>query len=97
MAEKRDNYRHRKRIAVRFGVEAPNASGFTEDLSNYGLFIKSALVQNPGRELIVELKLDNGQLVKLFAKVEGAKRVPPVLLRTCKGGMGVSIVRVLEE
>lgn len=96
MAEKRDNYRHRKRIAVRFGLESPNASGYTEDLSNDGIFIKSALVQGPGRELQVELKLDDGQLVRLIAKVQWAKRVPPALLRSCKGGMGLSIVRFLE-
>lgn len=96
MAEKRDNYRHRKRIAVRFGLESPNASGYTEDLSNDGIFIKSALVHGPGREVEVELKLDNQQLVRLIAKVQWAKRVPPALLRTCKGGMGLGIIRFVE-
>lgn len=96
MAEKRDNYRHRKRLKVRFGVDAPGTAGFTEDLSNYGLFVKSGLVLGPGRILVVEVVLDDERVVRMRAKVQWAKRVPPALLRTCKGGMGLSILEIQE-
>lgn len=96
MADKRDNYRHLKRLPVKFGVEAANLSGFTEDISHYGFFIKAGFVQGPGRELIVELILPQGDLVRMVAKVQWAKKIPPALLRSCKGGMGFTIVRFLE-
>lgn len=96
MADKRDNYRHLKRLPVKFGVGTANISGFTEDVSHYGLFIKSGSVQGPGRELIVELCLSQEHLVKMVVKVQWAKRIPPALLRSYKGGMGFTIVRFLE-
>lgn len=96
MADKRDNYRHLKRLPVKFGVGVASTSGFTEDISHFGLFIKAGLVQGPGRELVVELSLPQDRLVRMVAKVEWAKRIPPALLRTYKGGMGFTIVRFLE-
>lgn len=95
MVKKRDTYRHLKRFRVKFGVGAANVSGFTEDLSWNGLFIKTALVQGPGRELVVELNLPQDCLVRMIAKVQWAKRLPPALLRSYKGGMGLTIVRFL--
>lgn len=97
MPDKRDNYRHLKRLPVKFGIGAATTSGFTEDLSNFGLFIKTGLVQGPGRELVVDLSLSQGEhIVKMVVKVQWAKRVPPALLRSYKGGMGCTIVRFLE-
>ena len=96
MADKRDNYRHLKRLPVRFGIGVANTPGFTEDISHFGLFIKAGLVQGPGRELVVELSLPQERLVKMVAKVKWAKRVPPALLRSYKGGMGFAIVRFID-
>lgn len=96
MADKRDNYRHLKRLPVRFGIGAANTAGFTEDISDDGLFVKAGLVQGGGRELVVELTLAEGRVVRLVAKVQWAKRIPPALLRTCKGGMGLRIMRFLD-
>ena len=96
MTDKRDNYRHLKRLPVKFGVGSANTLGYTEDISDFGFFIKAGLVQVPGRELAVELTLPQDRLVKMVAKVQWAKRIPPALLRTYKGGMGFTIVRFLE-
>lgn len=97
MADKRDNYRHLKRLPVKFGIGTATTSGFTEDISHFGLFIKTGLVQGPGRELVVDMPLSNGdRMVKIVVKVQWAKRVPPALLRSYKGGMGCTIVRFLE-
>jgi hypothetical protein len=96
VADKRDNYRHKKRLPVKFGVGEVMASGFTEDISNYGLFVKAGVVHAPGRELIVELSLPSGLPVKLVVKVEWAKKIPQAMLRTHKGGMGFTILRFLE-
>ena len=96
MADKRDNYRHLKRLPVKFGIGTASTLGYTEDISSFGFFIKAGLVQVPGRELAVELTLPQDRLVKMVAKVQWAKRIPPALLRTYKGGMGFTIVRFLE-
>lgn len=96
MANMRDHYRYLKRFPVKFGVGSANMHGFTEDLSVRGLFIKTGLVQGPGRELVVELSLPKDCLVRMIAKVQWAKRLPPALLRSYKGGMGFAIVRFLE-
>lgn len=96
MVDKRDNYRHLKRLPVKFGVGTANTFGYTEDISHFGFFIKAGLVQGPGRDLTVELTLPQDRLVKMVAKVQWAKRIPAALLRTYKGGMGFTIVRFLE-
>src|SRR5512133_161063 len=96
VADKRDTYRHLKRLSVKFGIGVASTAGFTEDISHFGLFIKSGLVQGPGRELVVELSLTQDRLVRMMAKVQWEKKVPPAVLRTYKGGMGLTIVRFLD-
>lgn len=96
VADKRDSYRHLKRLPVKFGIGTANTFGFTEDISHFGLFIKAGLVLGPGRELVVELTLPHERLVRMVTKVQWAKRIPPALLRTYKGGMGFTIIRFLE-
>ena len=96
MAEKRCNYRHPKRLPVKFGVGIASVSGFTEDLSHFGLFIKTGAVYGPGQELVVELNLQQEFLIRIVVKVRWAKKVPPALLRSYKGGMGFTIIRFLE-
>lgn len=96
MADKRDIYRHLKRLPVKFGVGVANTFGYTEDISPFGLFIKASLVQGPGRELVVELSLPQERLVRMVVKVAWAKRIPLALLRTYKGGMGFTLIRFLE-
>lgn len=95
MADKRDNYRHLKRLPVKFGIGVASSSGFTEDISHFGFFIKAGSVHGPGRELVVELILPEDRLVRMVAKVQWAKKIPPALLRSYKGGMGFAIVRFM--
>lgn len=96
MAEKRCNYRHLKRLPVKFGVGVASICGFTEDISHFGLFIKAGAVYGPGQELIVELNLQQKFPVRMVVKTRWAKKVPPALLRNYKGGMGFTIIRFLE-
>lgn len=91
MAENRNQPRHRKRIQVRYGVDSPTRVGFTEDVSDEGFFIKSALVQRPGTILQVELTTPDGEIILLEGRIRWAKKVPPNLLHRVKGGMGIRI------
>jgi len=95
MPENRQLPRHRKRIRVEFGPEQLVYTGFTEDISTEGFFLKTALVLRPGTVLQAELHLPDGTLVKLEGRVRWAKKVPPALLRRLKGGMGVKIRQFL--
>ena len=96
MAEKRCNYRHLKRLPIKFGVGVASISGFTEDISHCGLFIKTGAVFGVGQELVVELNLQQKFLVRMIVKIRWSKKVPPALLRNFKGGMGFTIIRFLE-
>ena len=95
-ADKRNLRRHRKRLQIKFGVETAGRFGFTEDLSETGIFIKSAVVQNPNSILKLELTTTGGEVISMEGRVMWAKKVPPNLLRRLKGGMGVRILRFIN-
>ncbi len=90
--EKRQLQRLRKRIQVKFGTLETSRIGFTEDFSDTGLFIKSALVMNPKTILLIELIPGGTEPIELTGQVMWAKKVPPNLLARVKGGMGVHIL-----
>ncbi|ALC17984.1 PilZ domain-containing protein [Desulfuromonas soudanensis] len=92
--DKRNIRRHRKRLQVKFGVEEAGRFGFTEDLSDTGIFIKSAVVQNPNSVLKLELTSPGGEIIYLVGRVMWARKVPPNLLQRLKGGMGVRILNI---
>lgn len=92
MAEKRIQKRIRKRLAVRFGTDDLCRVGFTEDISDEGLFLKSAVVFNPGTRLKVELTVPGGEIILLEGVVAWAKKIPPAMIRRLKGGMGIQIL-----
>jgi hypothetical protein len=91
LAEKRFVKRRGKRIKLYFGVDSPNRMAFTEDITREGLFIRTALVSNPGTQIKVELNPPEGA-VQLVAEVRWGKKVPPQLLHKMKGGMGMKIL-----
>jgi len=93
MPDNRQLPRHRKRIQVRYGPERPEYTGFTEDISREGFFLKTAMVLRPGTILQAELSLPDGEQVSLEGRVRWAKKVPVTLLQRLKGGMGIKIRR----
>lgn len=96
MAEKREAIRLKKRMSLRFGLQEPTRLAFTEDLSDTGMFIKTANICQPGTVIRVELSLGNHK-VQLETKVIWAKKVPPQLIHLVqKSGMGVRILRVID-
>ncbi|HEY5672131.1 MAG TPA: PilZ domain-containing protein [Malonomonas sp.] len=92
MAEKRDITRKKKRLKMRFGVDAPTRVAFTEDLSNHGLFIITGNPENPGTLLKIEIYLPDETIVRAEGRVRWGKKVPAQLMRLAsKGGMGVRL------
>jgi len=91
MTDKLWKRRLRKRIPLRFGVEAPTKIAFTENITREGMFIQSALVIMPGTRLLVELTPPEGKVL-LEAEVRWAKKIHPHMLHKIKGGIGLKIL-----
>jgi hypothetical protein len=91
LADKRWVKRQRKRIPLRYGIDAPSKVAFTDDITREGLFIRSAVVLNPGTCLKVELSPPEGNIL-LEAEIRWARKIPPNMLHKLKGGMGVRIL-----
>ena len=90
--DKRVAKRSNKRFQLRFGLEQPEKLGFTEDISDTGIFVRSPQVLHPGKILFVELKLKDGSTILFKGRIMWAKRVPQSLMNKIKGGMGVRIL-----
>lgn len=93
---KRDNNRTKRRIKVRFGVNRPEKTAFTMNLSETGLFIKTNHVHPPGTTIQVELAFPE-KTWTLWARVVWAKKVPPRLAHALECGMGLCFVDPTPE
>lgn len=97
MAEKRGIKRRLKRINLMFGVDKPTNVGFTVDISDTGIFLKSANVYPPGALLDITLSMPNDGVAHFQGQVRWAKSVPPNLIHVVKkAGMGVKIIKFFE-
>jgi len=96
MPENRLQKRHRKRLPLKYGTNGSMRMAFTEDVSDEGIFIRTATIYPPNTELKVELTTPANESILLEGRVRWAKRVPPNLLRVTKGGMGIRITRFLD-
>ena len=97
MSEKRDRERHKKRLKLRFGVGTANTLGFTEDISQEGLFITTGRIQRANTLLTVEMAAPDGESVILEGVVQWAKKVSASMARLGKkGGMGIKISRFIS-
>ena len=91
--EKQKRTRRTKRIEVRFGPEQATDLGFTVDVSETGLFIKTNKVYPPDTRLVLELSLPDKRVLSLRGRVTWAKRLPPQLARHVKkAGMGIELI-----
>ena len=97
MAEKRKLTRHRKRLMLRFGIDAPARIAFTEDISTEGLFVKTVNTCGPGAHILIDLTMPSNLVVQLEAEVRWAKKVPPQMVNLAiKSGMGLKITKFLK-
>ena len=95
MNDLRNLKRYRKRLTMKFGIDAPKRVAFTEDISLQGMCIKTAMVCPPGSRLKIELNLPDGNVAKISGVVMWAKKVPPNMIRLVKKcGMGVRITGI---
>jgi len=97
MVDKRRKTRIRKRLRVMYGLNIPSKVGFTSDISESGLCIKSFVVYKPGEILLLEIETSSGVIVRAEGRIHWARKVPPNLLRKVKyAGMGVKIINFMN-
>ena len=94
--DKRKDSRYRKRLTLKFGIEDTSKFGFTEDISDTGIFIRSTSPLPPNSILTVEIKTLKNDIVRLRGRVMWAKKVPQNMMHRIKGGMGLLITEILE-
>jgi hypothetical protein len=93
MAERERRYpgRSRHRVAVRFGVERVTHLGYTTDLGENGLFLRSNKLHPPGT--ILQLELDHPDGVRrVRGVVRWVKQVSPAFRHSHRGGMGIEFL-----
>jgi Tfp pilus assembly protein PilZ len=94
MAEKRIMRRLRRRLSLRFGVDAPVRLAYTEDITDHGLFIKTTNLYPPGTRIAVELILPGEARVLLKGMIRWSRKVPPTMIHLVKkAGLGVKILK----
>lgn len=83
--------RARRRVKVRFGISVPEKTGFSKDISETGMFIRTNQVLNPGSTIQVQIEFPD-ETFNLWAKVIWAKKVPQQLAHIMDCGMGVHFI-----
>ena len=96
MRDNRIDKRLRKRISLRYGIDEAIKIGFTEDISDTGIFVRSPVVVPPNTILTVELITNSNEIIRLKGRVMWARKVPQNMMHRIKGGMGLLITEFLS-
>lgn len=92
----RKQNRARKRLMVRYGVETPDHTAFTQNLSEGGMYVTTNDVLSPGTELTLEVQTDEGTFA-LRGVIAWVKRVPANLAHLLHAGMGIQLTQPPRE
>lgn len=94
--EKRGRDRTKRRLMVRFGLQAADRTAFTKNLSATGLFLQTNHVFAPGTTVQVQIHFPD-RVVSHWARVAWAKKVPPQLAHVLECGMGVCFLEPASD
>jgi len=87
-SERRRHRRIRKRYTVRFGVGDFAHTGYTQDISESGLYLMANATFVPGTILQVQIEYPE-KTITVRGVVRWAKELPPAFRRNLRGGMGI--------
>jgi hypothetical protein len=93
MAEKRSAPRSRRRLLVDFETPAAKTTGFTQDLSRTGLFVRTIRIPRIGTSLRAVLHLPAGGHIPIEGTVVRSYRAPAALRSVVPTGFGLRIER----
>jgi len=88
--------RTKRRLAVRFGVRAPERLGYTQNISETGLYIETNYLIDPGVDLQIEIATPE-RTFEMWATVVWARRYPPSYQRVLRGGLGCQFAFPSQE
>jgi uncharacterized protein (TIGR02266 family) len=88
--------RFRKRVEVRYGVEQPQFTGYSGNISRTGMMLRTIRVFAPGTLLVLELKFPDKTIVAR-GHVSWAREGSVQLLPTGRVGMGIKFVDPPDE
>jgi hypothetical protein len=91
MRQKRSFERKKRRYLVEFTLEGTACSGFTNDVSPNGIFVRSNRLPDPGVAVSLNLHLPEGKHVVLRGKVVRSFRVPAALSRLIPSGFAIQL------
>ncbi|MBZ5638699.1 MAG: PilZ domain-containing protein [Acidobacteriia bacterium] len=94
--ERRVILRARARLLVRFGIAAPEKTGFTKNVSESGLFVHTNQVFEPGTTIQLKVQFPDGPF-SFWGRVMWAKQVPPQLAHLLDCGMGIRFLEPSPE
>jgi len=87
-SERRRHPRLRKRLAVRFGPGDLAHSGYTEDVSDSGIHLRTTVIYPPNTVLVLQIEYPD-KAVTTRGVVRWSKDLPPAFRRNMRGAMGV--------
>jgi hypothetical protein len=91
MAEKRGAPRRKKRIVVDFEITKAKTTGFTNDLSRTGLFIRTVRIPAIGEILHAVLHLPDGSQLPIEGTVVRSFRAPSMLRTVLPAGFALKV------
>jgi len=96
--QKRQNGRSLARFKVRYGNREPLRTGFTENVSEGGLFLKGNFLFRCLTLVRIEIIIPDEEHVLFIGQVCWVRRPSPLFPRMGRmGGMGIRIVRFIEN
>ena len=90
-SERRRHPRVRKRFVVRFGHGDLAHSGYTQDISDSGVYLQANVIYPPHTILVLQIDYPE-KTVSARGVVRWSKDLPPAFRRSLRGGMGVEFI-----
>lgn len=81
-----------RRLKAMFGPVTPSQSGFTQDISETGLFITTTLLPKVGTRLMVQLESPTKKSSVVMGEVVRHVIVPPELRSVMRHGFGLRLI-----
>lgn len=97
MRQQRAFERIKRRLLVEFTLEGNHYSGFTNDVSPTGIFVRASRLPDLDQPISVTLHLPNEKRVTLRGKVVRSFRVPATLSRVIPSGFAIALSDSPEE
>jgi hypothetical protein len=97
LVDKRAKKRRRAQLQVRFGISDLDRIGITENISEGGLFIRTAITHPRNTILRIAFITPAGESIELIGKVRWLRRLPPAVRPLGEmSGMGIQIQRFVS-